>query len=88
MTAWVTSSPKYDSAVSFILPRMKAEIWEGEYFSPLASTHASPLPPSMTLNGRFFLSLAKCASSLRRPTRRLTPKIVFSGFVTAWRFAG
>src|SRR6056297_2185343 len=88
MTACVTSSPRYDSAVSFILPRMKAEIWLGLYFSPLASTQASPLPPSMTLNGMFFLSLARSASSARRPIRRLTPKIVFSGLVTAWRFAG
>mgnify|MGYP000580840923 CR=1 FL=1 len=28
---------------------MTAEICAGEYFSPLASTHASPLPPSITL---------------------------------------
>ena len=37
---------KIASAVSFILPRMNAEIWQGSTFSPLASTHASPLPPS------------------------------------------
>src|SRR6056297_3576106 len=70
MTACVTSSPRYDSAVSFILPRMKAEICEGLYFSPRASTQASPLPPSMTLNGMFFLSLARSLSSTRRPIRR------------------
>src|SRR6056297_3680897 len=66
---------------------MKAESWLGEYFSPRASTHASPLPPSMTLNGMFFLSLARSLSSLRRPIRRLTPKTVFSGLVTACRLA-
>jgi tetratricopeptide (TPR) repeat protein len=39
-------------------------------------------------NALAFLSLARCASSLRRPIKRFTPKMVFSGFVTAWRFAG
>ena len=80
--------PLQHSAVSFILPRVKAEICEGEYFSPRASTHASPLPPSTMLKGTIFLSFATAASLLRRPIRRLTPKTVFSGLVTAWRFAG
>ncbi len=40
-------SPSQVSA--FILPRMKALIWLGEYFSPRTSTQASPLPPSMIL---------------------------------------
>ena len=43
MTAWVTFSPRYASAVSFIFCRMKAEIWLGLYFLPWASTQASPL---------------------------------------------
>src|SRR5690606_28053341 len=67
---------------------MKAEIWLGEYLSPRTSTQASPLPPSMTLYGRFFRSLARSASSARRPIRRLTAKMVFSALVTACRLAG
>mmetsp|Transcript_4536 Transcript_4536/g.9159 ORF Transcript_4536/g.9159 Transcript_4536/m.9159 type:complete len:318 (+) Transcript_4536:747-1700(+) len=42
-TALVTSRPRKPSAVSFILPRTMEPIWEGEYFSPRASTHASLL---------------------------------------------
>src|SRR5678809_926295 len=30
ITAWVTVSPRYDSAVSFIFCRMKALIWLGD----------------------------------------------------------
>ena len=43
MTAFSTFSPRNDSAVSFIFCRTKAEICEGEYFLPSASTQASPL---------------------------------------------
>ena len=67
---------------------MNAEIWDGEYFSPRDSTHASPLPPSTISNGMFFFSFARSLSSNRRPIRRFTANIVFSGLVTAWRFAG
>ena len=34
------------------------------------------------------MSFLTISSSKRRPTRRLIAKNVFSGFVTAWRFAG
>ena len=49
MTAWVTSSPRNFSAVSFIFCKMKAEICDGLYFSPWASTQASPLSALMIL---------------------------------------
>jgi hypothetical protein len=49
MTASVTFSPRYASAVSFILVRMKALIWLGLYFLPRASTQASPLSPRTIL---------------------------------------
>ena len=45
LTACVTALPRLASAVSFILVRMKALIWLGEYFLPLTSTQASPLSP-------------------------------------------
>src|ERR1700687_1146234 len=87
MTAWVTGSPRYASAVSFIFCRMKALIWEGAYFLPRLSTQASPLSPGMILYGTRSMSRLTSGSSKRRPTSRLIAKNVFSGLVTAWRFA-
>ena len=49
MTACVTGWPRCDSAVSFIFCSVKAEICEGEYFLPSASTQASPLSPRAIL---------------------------------------
>src|SRR6218665_1531770 len=65
-----------------------AETWLGEYFSPEASTQASPLSALTILKGTRFLSLATTPSSKRRPIRRLTANRVPSGLVTAWRLAG
>src|SRR6218665_507763 len=65
-----------------------AETWLGEYFSPEASTQASPLSALTILKGTRFLSLATTPSSKRRPIRRLTANSVPSGLVTAWRLAG
>ena len=66
---------------------MNADTCEGEYFSPSTCTHASPLPPSTTLNGRCFISFLICGSLIERPIKRFTANNVFSGLVTAWRFA-
>src|ERR1041384_5180459 len=87
MTACSIFSPRYDSAVSFILPRMKAEIWLGLYCWPLASTQASPLLAFSILKGTSDISLATIGSSKRRPIRRFTEYRVFIGLVTAWRLA-
>src|ERR1017187_1109709 len=85
MTAWVTFSPKYDSAASLSLVRIMAEISGGEFFLPLMSTRASPLSPRTTLYGTIFIS--SFTSSKRRPMNRLMEKTVFSGLVIAWRLA-
>src|SRR6266550_5076726 len=87
MTAWVTGSPRYASAVSFIFCRMNALIWDGAYFLPRLSTQASPLSPVMILYGTRSMSFFTIGSVKRRPIRRLIAKNVFSGLVTAWRFA-
>jgi hypothetical protein len=66
---------------------MKALIWEGAYFLPRLSTQASPLSPGMILYGTRSMSFLTIGSVKRRPIKRLIAKKVFSGFVTAWRFA-
>src|SRR3954452_12369117 len=66
---------------------MKALIWEGAYFLPRLSTQASPLSPGMILYGTRSTSFFTIGSVKRRPIRRLIAKNVFSGLVTAWRFA-
>src|SRR5712691_7373752 len=87
MTAWVTVSPRYASAVSFIFCRMKALIWEGACFLPRLSVQASPLSPGIILYGTRSMSFLTMGSSIRRPISRLIAKNVFSGLVTAWRLA-
>jgi len=67
---------------------MKAEICEGEYFSPLASIQASPFSELIILNGAASTSFFTVGSSKFLPTNLLTAKIVFSGFVTACLLAG
>src|SRR5712671_81947 len=66
---------------------MKALIWEGAYFLPRLSTQASPLSPGIILYGTRSMSRLTSGSSKRRPISRLIAKNVFSGLVTAWRFA-
>src|SRR5215472_4765044 len=66
---------------------MKALIWDGAYFLPRLSTQASPLSPGMILYGTRSMSRLTIGSSMRRPISRLIAKNVFSGLVTAWRFA-
>src|SRR5829696_5893169 len=48
-------------------------------------TRASPFGPETTVKGTIFSSSFTSASL--RPMKRLIEKTVFSGFVTAWRFA-
>src|SRR6185503_17588007 len=55
---------------------------------PPAFTHASPFGPRVILYGTSSVSFLVTGSSKRRPIRRFTAKIVLSGLVTAWRFAG
>src|SRR6185503_7422426 len=55
---------------------------------PPAFTHASPFGPRVILYGTSSVSFLVIGSSKRRPMRRFTAKIVLSGLVTAWRFAG
>ena len=52
---------------------------------PEAWTRASPFDASTTLYGTIFCSSETSANL--RPMKRLMEKTVFSGFVTAWRFA-
>src|SRR3984893_11015478 len=66
---------------------MNALICEGAYLLPRLSTQASPLSPEMILYGTRSMSFATIGSVKRRPIRRLIAKNVFSGLVTAWRFA-
>src|SRR5271168_4689920 len=66
---------------------MNALICEGAYFLPRLSTQASPLSPGMILYGTRSMSFFTIGSVKRRPIRRLIAKNVFSGLVTAWRFA-
>mmetsp|Transcript_78629 Transcript_78629/g.208688 ORF Transcript_78629/g.208688 Transcript_78629/m.208688 type:complete len:244 (+) Transcript_78629:213-944(+) len=88
-TACGTVRPRYASAVSFIFPSTKAPIWLGEYFSPCASIQASLVEGALTtLYGRCFMSFFVASSSKARPINRLAANTVFSGLVTAWRFAG
>ena len=88
ITALVTVSPRWRSAVSFIFLSTAALIWEGAFFSPRTSTQASPLSARTILYGTMSTSLRTTGSSNRRPISRLTAKTVFSGLVTAWRLAG
>ena len=67
---------------------MKAEIWDGEYFTPLASIHASPFSELTILKGAAEISFFTVGSSKFLPINLLTANIVFSGLVTACLFAG
>ena len=85
MTACVTFSPRCCSAASLIFCRIIAEISGGEYGLPSIDTRASPLGVSTTWYGTIFCS--SVTSPYLRPMKRLMEKTVFSGFVTACRFA-
>src|SRR5215216_5925767 len=66
---------------------MKALICDGAYFLPRLSTQASPLSPGTILYGTSSISFLATGSSKRRPISRLIAENVFSGLVTACRFA-
>ncbi len=85
MTAFDTGWPRYSSAACFSFCRIIAEISGGEYSLSAAEMRTSPFDARTTRNGTIFIS--SFTSSNLRPMKRLIEKIVFSGFVTAWRFA-
>src|SRR5436190_1144525 len=62
-----------------------AEISGGEYCFPRMSTRTSPFGPATTLYGTIVSSSLTSASF--RPMNRLIENTVFSGFMTACRFA-
>ncbi len=64
-----------------------AEISGGLYFLSRASTQASPLSALMILKGLISISLRTASLSYLRPISRLMANRVFSGLVTACRFA-
>ena len=87
MTASVIVSPSFASASSFSFLSTIAEISGGEYVFPPTSTCASPFPPCPILKGISLMSLCTSGSLNFRPIILLIEKTVFSGLVTAWRFA-
>src|SRR5210317_1940517 len=64
-----------------------AEISGALYCLPRTSTQASPLSALIILKGLISMSFLTASESIFRPIRRLMAKRVFSGLVTAWRFA-
>jgi hypothetical protein len=73
MTASVTVSPRYASAVFFIFSRMRAETSCADSFLPsLVETQASPLSCSMIAYGTSPRSFLTSASPNFRPIRRFT----------------
>jgi hypothetical protein len=90
MTACLTSSPKYASAVSFILTRIMEDISSGENVSvlPLNSTCTLGLPfLGTTLKGKCLMSACRESSDIFRPMRRFASKMLFRGFIAHWLFA-
>ena len=85
ITALSTVSPSFASASAFSFCRIIALISGGLYCLPRTSTRTSPLGPASTLYGTIVSSSLTSASL--RPMKRLIEKIVFSGFITAWRLA-
>ena len=85
ITAESTFSPSFASASARSFERIIAEISGGEYCFPRTSTRTSPFGPGTTLYGTIVSSSLTSASL--RPMNRLIENTVFSGFITAWRFA-
>ena len=85
ITAESTLSPSFASASARSFARIIAEISGGEYCLPPASTRTSPFGPGTILYGTIVSSSLTSASL--RPMKRLIEKMVFSGFITAWRLA-
>ena len=91
ITAFVTSSPKYVSAISFILINTILEISSAvnSFSSCLYLTRIIGLLsfPLKTSKGQFFISSCTALSPNLRPINRLASNTVFSGFVDAWFLA-
>ena len=85
ITAASTVSPSFDSASAFSFWRIIAEISGGEYCSPRTSTRTSPFGPASIEYGT--IASSSLTSLYLRPMNRLIENTVFSGFITAWRFA-
>jgi len=66
---------------------MKALIWEGRVFLPRLIDPASPLSPGIILYGTRSMSRLTQRILETASISRLIAKNVFSGLVTAWRFA-
>src|SRR6266700_4095595 len=82
MTASVTGSPKYASAVFFRSCRIIEEICSGVYSLPRTFTLTISSAPPVISYGTIFSSWA--TSLWRRPMNRLIEKIVFLGLVICW----
>ena len=89
MTASVIFSPRYASASPFSFWRIIALISGGlnRLSFPSTTTIPSEFGSFSTWYGTRSLLCWTSGSSQRRPMKRLMLKIVFSGFVIAWRFA-
>src|ERR671932_1492811 len=87
MTACETFSPNLASASAFIFWRIMAETSGGLYSLPFITTLRSPLGALATLYGTCLSAFWTSASSYLRPMKRLTEKMVLSGFVIACRRA-
>ncbi len=87
MTASVTDSPRYSSAVLRIFFSTSAETCGGASFSPFTSIQASPLSAGTILYGTIAMSFCTTGSVNLRPIRRFTANRVLLGLVTAWRLA-
>ncbi len=83
ITASVTGSPRYSSAVCFILLSTIAEISAGAYSLPSTSILASPSLPSTILNGAVSRIFFTSGSLYLRPMSRLMAYRVRVGLVIA-----
>ena len=87
MMASVTFSPSLASASAFSFWRIMALTSSGrKSLSPIL-TRTPPLGADFISNGTVPLSFWTAGSAKVWPMKRLMPKIVFLGLVTAWRLA-
>jgi hypothetical protein len=73
------------------MARMRRSTWEaiscGDLAWPAMRTQASPLGAATTRKAAVRASMVTSSALTLRPTRRLAPKMVWPGLVTAWRRA-
>jgi hypothetical protein len=72
MTASVTVSPRYDSAISFMRVRTIALTSGGDMSLPATETHASPFGASMILYGLRSVWRLTSSEEYFLPMRRFT----------------